>query len=169
MHILSPETDNNPSWISRRERMTVENISWSISMKECCRPRQGSNLGPLCLQSDVHPTEPPRPANYGRLHACFTLTLAMLNKLMPHLLPIFSQSDYLIQVLDTNSRNDKHCRSRSEEANWSGSTLFAMAGHIHVNTVEPRYLKLAYFELPLISKWKSGPCFNMKLWQQVTK
>ena len=36
-------------------------------------------------------------------------------------------------------------------------------------TVEPRYLELAYFELPLISKWKSGPCFNMKLWQQVTK
>ena len=32
MHILSPETDNCPSWISRRERMTVENISWSISM-----------------------------------------------------------------------------------------------------------------------------------------
>ena len=30
-------------------------------------------------------------------------------------------------------------------------------------TVEPRYLELAYFELPLISKWKSGPCFNMKL------
>ena len=38
-----------------------------------------------------------------------------------------------------------------------------------LNTVEPRYLELAYFELPLISKWKSGPCFNMKLWQQVTK
>ena len=37
------------------------------------------------------------------------------------------------------------------------------------STVEPRYLELAYFELPLISKWKSGPCFNMKLWQQVTK
>ena len=36
-------------------------------------------------------------------------------------------------------------------------------------TVEPRYLELAYFELPLISKWKSGPCFNMKLWQHVTK
>ena len=28
-----------------------------------------------------------------------------------------------------------------------------------------RYLELAYFELPLISKWKSGPCYNMKLWQ----
>ena len=36
-------------------------------------------------------------------------------------------------------------------------------------TVEPRYLELAYFKLPLISKWKSGPYFNMKLWQQVTK
>ena len=35
--------------------------------------------------------------------------------------------------------------------------------------VEPRCLELAYFELPLISKWKSGPCFNLKLWQQVTK
>ena len=31
------------------------------------------------------------------------------------------------------------------------------------NTGEPRYLELAYFELPLISKRKSGPCFNMKL------
>ena len=41
MHILSPETDNCPSWISGRERMTVENISWSISTKECCRPRRG--------------------------------------------------------------------------------------------------------------------------------
>ena len=46
MHSLSPETDNCPSWISRRERMTVENISWSISMKECCRPRRGLNLLP---------------------------------------------------------------------------------------------------------------------------
>ena len=27
-------------------------------------------------------------------------------------------------------------------------------------TVEPRHLELAYFELPLISKWKSGPCFK---------
>ena len=35
VHILSPETDNCPSWISGRERMTTENISWSISTKEC--------------------------------------------------------------------------------------------------------------------------------------
>ena len=52
-------------------------------------------------------------------------------------------------------------------------TLGVMASEyleqIHQNTVEPRYLELAYFELLLISKRKSGPCFNMKLWQQVSK
>ena len=37
------------------------------------------------------------------------------------------------------------------------------------NAVELRYLELAYFELLLTLKWKSGPSFNMKLWQQVTK
>ena len=52
MHVLSPETDNCPSWISGRERMTVENISWSISTKECCRPRRGLNPRPPRLQSD---------------------------------------------------------------------------------------------------------------------
>ena len=31
-----------------------------MSTKECCRPRRGSNPQPLGLQSDVHPTEPPR-------------------------------------------------------------------------------------------------------------
>ena len=52
MHILSPETDNCPSWISGRERMTVENVSWSISTKECYRPRRGLNPRPSGLQSD---------------------------------------------------------------------------------------------------------------------
>ena len=52
MHTLSPETDNCPSWISGRERMTVENISWSTSTKECCRPRRGLNPRPPGLQSD---------------------------------------------------------------------------------------------------------------------
>ena len=32
--------------------MTVENISWSISTKECCRPRRGLNPRPPCVQSD---------------------------------------------------------------------------------------------------------------------
>ena len=52
VHILTPETDNCPSWISGRERMTVENISWSISTKECCQPRRGLNPPPPGLQSD---------------------------------------------------------------------------------------------------------------------
>ena len=52
VHILLPETDNCPSWISGRERMTVENISWSISTKECCRPWRGLNPWPPGLQSD---------------------------------------------------------------------------------------------------------------------
>ena len=52
MHILSPETYNCPYWISGRERMTVENTSWSSSTKECCRPRRGLNPWPPGLQSD---------------------------------------------------------------------------------------------------------------------
>ena len=52
VHILLPETDNCPSWISRRERMTVENISQSISTKESCRPWRGLNQRPPGLQSD---------------------------------------------------------------------------------------------------------------------
>ena len=49
---ILPETDNCPSWISGRERMTIENISWSISRKECCWPRLGLNPRPPGLQSD---------------------------------------------------------------------------------------------------------------------
>ena len=52
VHILSPETDNCPSWISGRERMTVEYTSWSNSTKECYRPRRGLNPRPPGLQSD---------------------------------------------------------------------------------------------------------------------
>ena len=36
VHILSPVTDNCPSWISGREKMVVEIISCLNSMKECC-------------------------------------------------------------------------------------------------------------------------------------
>ena len=44
------------------------------------------------------------------------------------------------------------------------NNLYAYVTHF-LGTVEPRYLELAYFELPRISKWKSDPWFNMKLWQ----
>ena len=53
MHILSPETDNCTSGITGRERMTIENISWLMSTKECCWLRRGSNPRPPGLQSDV--------------------------------------------------------------------------------------------------------------------
>ena len=53
VHILSPETDNCPSWISRRERMTVENISWSIYTKECCWP-SGSQTHDLLITSRIN-------------------------------------------------------------------------------------------------------------------
>ena len=36
-------------------------------------------------------------------------------------------------------------------------------------TVDSRYLVFAYLEIPLISKWKSGPFLNIKIYQQVTK
>ena len=42
--------------------MTVENISWSISTKECCRPRRGWTRDLLVSSRTSHPTEPPRPA-----------------------------------------------------------------------------------------------------------
>ena len=51
MHILLSVTDKCPTWISGRERMAVEIISWQISLKECCRTR-GSN--PRACQADVH-------------------------------------------------------------------------------------------------------------------
>ena len=38
VHILSPEIDNCPSWINGRERMNVENISWSSSLKNVAHP-----------------------------------------------------------------------------------------------------------------------------------
>ena len=74
MHILSPETDNCPSWISGRERMTVENISWSISTKECCRPRWGLNPRPPGLQSDGASNW----ATEARIYVLFSLRMAVL-------------------------------------------------------------------------------------------
>ena len=62
VHILLPETDNCPSWISGRKRITIENISWSKLHERILPTRCGSNPQPPDHQSDVHPTEPPRPA-----------------------------------------------------------------------------------------------------------
>ena len=71
LHSLLSEIDNCPSWISRRERMTLENILWSISTKECYQTWRGSNLWPPDHQSDTYPTEPPRPAELCLSLCCF--------------------------------------------------------------------------------------------------
>ena len=47
VHILSPETDNGPPWISGRERMPIENVSWLISIKECCWLSRGQSCNLL--------------------------------------------------------------------------------------------------------------------------
>ena len=60
--ILSPETDNSPSWISRGERMTLENISWSNLHKRMLQTCQGLHLQSPDHQLDAHPTKPPKPA-----------------------------------------------------------------------------------------------------------
>ena len=60
VHLFSPEIDNCPSWISEKERMTVENIPWSISANECCWIRRMSVPQPSDHQSDAQLTEPPR-------------------------------------------------------------------------------------------------------------
>ena len=51
MHILSPETDNCPSWISGRERMTVENIFHNLH-ERMLPTSAGLNPHPPGLQSD---------------------------------------------------------------------------------------------------------------------
>ena len=43
VHILLPETDNCPSWISGRERMTTENISWSNLHERMVHSKNKSN------------------------------------------------------------------------------------------------------------------------------
>ena len=53
--ILSPVTDNCPSWISGRMRMVVEFFSWP-NLDERMWPDRGWNQRPLDSQSDSLPT-----------------------------------------------------------------------------------------------------------------
>ena len=64
VRILSPETDNCPSWIRGRERMAAENISWAISTG-----KNVANLGRgwtrdllVSSRTRIQLIEPPRPA-----------------------------------------------------------------------------------------------------------
>ena len=55
VHILSPQSDNWSTWISGRERMTVEkNFSWSVHEK-MLQHTAGINLRPPDHQPGAHP------------------------------------------------------------------------------------------------------------------
>lgn len=62
VHMLSPDTDSCPFWNCRYDRTNVENISWSISSKECCRPGGYQTHDLQITTSNAHPTESPRLA-----------------------------------------------------------------------------------------------------------
>ena len=62
VQILSPEIDNCPSWIRRRERMTLENISWSYLHERMLTTWRGLSPATSDNQSDEHPTKPSRSA-----------------------------------------------------------------------------------------------------------
>ena len=51
VHVLSPETDNCSSWISGRERTTVEYISWSKRQIQRNRIPCQIRVNPVCLSS----------------------------------------------------------------------------------------------------------------------
>ena len=119
MHILSPETDNCPSWISGRERMTVENISWSISTNECCRPRRGLHPRPPGLQSDGASnwaTEAGKSIWYPqmfKLHIC-TLCILLFTTL-------FSYPAYLTK--QSNNMGSANCGAYEDNNKyWSACT-----------------------------------------------
>ena len=102
--------------------MTVGYISWSISTKECCRPRRGLNPRPPGLQLDgasTRATEANHQVNYndeaGVDPGWFLRGFDLIK--LPCFLYVFGQTDHR-----------KQCRPRSDAGEcsiWSGSTLFA--------------------------------------------
>ena len=126
MHILSPGTDNCPSWISGRERMTVENISWSISTRECCRPRRGLNPQPSGLQSDGASNW----ATEAGLEGLYFVTVAFPGYLYLHCLhmehlrlgKVFSSHCYSENVTWTSLHIINN--TRINESKWRCGTIF---------------------------------------------
>ena len=63
VHILSPETDNCSSWISRMERNDHRKYFMIKSPRKNIANQWGFNPQFSDHQSDAHPTESPRPAH----------------------------------------------------------------------------------------------------------
>ena len=57
VHILSPVTDNCPTWVRGRERMTFERISLPNLHERMFHQILGANLRPSAHQAEVHATE----------------------------------------------------------------------------------------------------------------
>ena len=134
-------------WISGRERTIVEKY-FMINLHDRMLPTRRGRTRNLLGTSRALPTKPPRPA--------------AANVICTHC----SWANQNLNVICT------HCSWANQNSLHAASGLVMQNSLIimlDTNTVESRYLELPYFELPLISKWKSGPCFNMKIWQQVTK
>ena len=69
MHILSPETDNCSSWISRRLRENDCRKYFMINLHKRIMPIwRGSNPQPPDHQFGAHPTVPTRPASSALLN-----------------------------------------------------------------------------------------------------
>ena len=84
-----------PSWISSRERMTIENISWSISTKECCLLWRRLNRRPPVSSRTVHPTDPPRQAMidcfiYKKINIIGTLNNKLIIWTTPFIIILFT-------------------------------------------------------------------------------
>ena len=120
MHIPLPETDNCPSWISRRENMTVENISWSISTKECCRSRRGLNPRPPGLQSDGASNWATEAGRHQGLGA--SLSFQLQAKYMYNICSQSSGPRFTI-ILRTKVRKFK-IRNKTFKVNWNEYYLY---------------------------------------------
>ena len=101
---------------------------------------------------------------------CFNPWHAELIK-MPCPLLIFSQSNYLIQIVDikftylmANSADPDQLAS--SEANWSGSTLFAKAGYIWV---QQTIFWDSLHEMPKSAFWKKKYIYHQFVIQRVVK
>ena len=119
VHIISPETDNCPSWISGRERMIVKNMSWSISWKECCRTRWESPVwrtsGWATKVGNSQSSVNPKSASHNN---CRLLCLLLVT----------------LKVIIANSVDPDQTAPLG--AVWSGSTLFAYMQNVSLKSMQ---------------------------------
>ena len=124
VHILLPETDNCPFWISRRDRMTTENISWSnLHERMCFLLLTNQSIIRTFIENYTEiitwlptPSKCKQCIEFSNFKFCkmgkhifFSLTLLLLNTTSP----------VLANSVDPG-------QLASAEANWSGSALFVI-------------------------------------------